>query len=307
MKRFLPFFLMLLSRCAPVDLLNASVPTIGLSVTRDVAFGPRPDQRLDIYRPRAAAGLPTVLFIYGGGWHSGNRGMYQFAAASLARAGMVVVVPDYRLYPAVVFPDFLRDCAAAAAWVQTRQTSLGGGGGFFLMGHSAGAYNAVMLGLDPRWLRDAGGDPAQVSGVIGLAGPYDFTPTPDVAGSFPDAGPQTQPVNFARQDAPPLLLLAGADDSVVKPRNSLALAARARSAGGQAEVKIMPGLGHVGVVTALAPLFRWRAPVLRDVVAFIRAHASHPSAAVAKPAAHAPSESTAVAVHAVRGQENEAP
>jgi acetyl esterase/lipase len=256
--------------------LNASVPTTGLTITRDVAFGARPDQRLDIYRPTNATGLPLVVFYYGGGWHGGNRRMYQFAAASLARTGLVVVVPDYRLYPAVVFPDFLRDCAVAAAWAQTRQASLGGGGGFFLMGHSAGAYNAVMLGLDRTWLHDAGGDPAQVSGVIGLAGPYDFIPanTPDIAASFPHGGPQTQPVSYMRPDEPPLLLLAGSDDTTVKPRNSITLANRAHAAGARAELKIIPGLGHIGVITALIPLFRWRAPVLKDIAEFVRAHAS---------------------------------
>jgi acetyl esterase/lipase len=276
MKRFASLLLLALTRCTPVDFINASVPTRGLSITRDVAFGARPDQRLDIYRPQNASGLPTVVFFYGGSWHSGNRGMYLFAAASLARTGLVVVVPDYRLYPAVTFPDFLRDCAAAAAWTQSRQVSLGGGGGFFLMGHSAGAYNAVMLGLDPRWLRDAGGDDARVNGVIGLAGPYDFVPAnePDVAASFPQGGPQTQPVTFVRAGAPPMLLLAGADDTTVKPRNSVTLAAREKAAGGVAELKIVPGLGHVGVITALTPLFRWRGPVLQDVTMFIRAHAS---------------------------------
>jgi acetyl esterase/lipase len=270
MKRLSLVLLLGLARCAPVDVLNFSVPTRGLTITRDVAFGARPDQRLDVYRPKNTSGLPVVVFFYGGGWHSGNRGMYLFAAASLARTGMVVVVPDYRLYPAVTFPAFLRDCAGAVAWVQSHQADIGGGNGVFIMGHSAGAYNAVMLGLDTQWLREAGGDPARIDGVIGLAGPYDFTPTPDVAGSFPQRGPAMQPVTYVRAGAPRLLLLAGADDTVVKPRNSLTLAARQREAGGQAEVKILPGIGHIGVVTALAPLLRWRAPVLREVVAFVR-------------------------------------
>jgi acetyl esterase/lipase len=283
MRRLL--LLLALARCAPVDILNATVPVGGLTMTRDVAFGPRADQRLDIYQPNDAQNLPLIVFFYGGGWHEGSRGMYLFAAASLARAGAVVVVPDYRLYPAVTFPDFLRDCGQAAAWAQARQKALGGGGGVFLMGHSAGAYNAVMVGLNPAWLRDAGGDPAGIAGVIGLAGPYDFVPTPDVAGSFPDRGPDIQPVNFVRRDAPPLLLLHGTADSVVKPRNSTALAARAQAVGEAADVKFYPNLGHIGLVTALAPVFSWRAPVLRDVTQFVRAHASLPPRGVPKPAA----------------------
>jgi acetyl esterase/lipase len=174
--------------------------------------------------------------------------------------------------------------------VQARQVSLGGGGGFFLMGHSAGAYNAVMLGLDPGWLRAAGGDDARVDGVVALAGPYDFVPanTPDVAASFPDGGLATQPVHFVRAGAPPLLLLAGTGDTTVKPRNSVLLAARQQAAGGQVDLKMIPEIGHVGLILALTPLFRWRAPVLHDVTMFIHEHASADTRGVRKPSATAP-------------------
>jgi len=228
---------------------------------------------MDIYRPKDATGLPVVVFFYGGSWRMGNRGMYPFVAASLARTGAVVAVPDYRLFPAVTFPEFLADCADAVAWVAARQSELGGGGGLFLMGHSAGAYNAVMLGLNPAYLRAAGSSPDVLAGVIGLAGPYDFLPItdPEVVPVFPDPGPATQPISFARGDAPKLLLLTGTDDHEVRPRNSAALAARMRALGGPVETASFSGLGHIGLITAFAPLFRWRAPVLRTVADFIHA------------------------------------
>jgi acetyl esterase/lipase len=141
------------------------------------------------------------------------------------------------------------------------------------MGHSAGAYNALMLGLDPEWLRGAGADPRRVAGVIGLAGPYDFLPIDDAAiiPIFPEAGPDTQPITYARADAPPLLLLTGTDDRQVKPRNTQALADRMRAVGGQVRVITYAGIGHIGLITAIAPAFSWRAPVLRDVMGFIDA------------------------------------
>ena len=55
------------------------------------------------------------------------------------------------------------------------------------MGHSAGAYNAAMLALDPRWLAATGHAPAELAGWVGLAGPYDFLPTDN---------PDAQPVFF---------------------------------------------------------------------------------------------------------------
>jgi acetyl esterase/lipase len=277
--------LLSMARCAPAEVLNATVPTTGLTVTRGVAFGPRPDQRMDIYQPKDATGLPIVVFFYGGSWRMGSRGMYLFAAASLARTGAVVAVPDYRLYPSVTFPDFLADCAEAVAWVAARQDQLGGGGGLFLMGHSAGAYNAVMLGLNPVYLRAAGSSPDVLAGVIGLAGPYDFLPITDkkVVPVFPEPGPAMQPITYARADAPKLLLLTGTDDHEVRPRNSAKLAARMREVGGRVETEKFAGLGHTGLITAFAPLFRWRAPVLRTVADFIHGKESRQPAAEENP------------------------
>jgi acetyl esterase/lipase len=270
--------LLALARCAPVDVLNATVPTSGLTIQHDISYGQAARLKLDVYRPTNAAGLPVVVFIYGGSWNSGSKAMYPFVAATMARRGAVVVVPDYRLYPQVTYPAFLRDCAEAVAWTQAHIAEIGGGGGLFLMGHSAGAYNAAMLGLDPTWLSAAGADPALISGVIGLAGPYDFLPItdPEIVPVFPNAGPDTQPITYAGAGKPPLLLLTGQDDTEVRPRNTAALAARIQAKGGIAATHYYPGLGHIGLVIAIAPILQWRAPVLRDIMAFIHAHAAPP-------------------------------
>ena len=263
-----------LSACSPAGLLNATVPTGGVEITRDIAYGRQPRQKLDIYRPaRATRDLPVVVFFYGGSWRTGSKAIYPFVAATMARAGAVVVVPDYRLYPEVKYPDFLIDCATAVAWVQhhAAQTS---SGALFLMGHSAGAYNAMMLGLDNEWLIKGGASPDAIAGVIGLAGPYDFLPItdPEILPIFPDAGPGTQPITYAHGGQPPVLLLTGSDDHQVRPRNTKALADRLRASDGTVDVITYPGLGHIGLITAIAPAFSWRAPVLRDVMSFVQSH-----------------------------------
>jgi acetyl esterase/lipase len=277
--------LLSLAACTPAQILNSTIPEGGLTITRDVPYATLPRGTLDIYRPtQAAADLPVVIFFYGGSWNSGSKTIYPFLAATLARTGAVVVVPDYRVYPQVTYPAFLRDCARATAWVQTHPQQTGAGR-LFLMGHSAGAYNALMLGLDPAWLLAGGADPARIAGVIGLAGPYDFLPItdPEIIPIFPHAGPDTQPITYASAAAPPLLLLTGNDDHQVRPRNSTALAAAVTATGGHAEVKIYKGLGHIGLVTAIAPPFQWRAPVLHDIVTFLRRTPSPTPRAVPKP------------------------
>lgn len=234
---------------------------------RDTRFGPHARQRLDLWRPdNARDGLPVLVFFYGGAWQDGSRADYAFVAASLARAGFLVALPDYRLHPAASFPAFLEDGAAAMAAV--RRLAPGHGGDparLLVMGHSAGAHIAAMLALDQRW----GARPA---GMVGLAGPYDFLPIlgPNIRRVFaPAADPrETQPIHFAGPHAPPLLLLHGARDRVVWPRNALALAGRVNAAGARAQVRILPGIGHIGIVLALARPFRFLAPVLDATVDF---------------------------------------
>jgi acetyl esterase/lipase len=270
----------LTAACSPLALFDRLTPKDGGArrVVESAPYGPGPRQSLDLYAPIGAKDLPLLVFFYGGGWDSGSKDLYRWAALALAAQGFVVAVPDYRLVPEVRFPVFLDDCASGVA----KAMALGGGYGantsrVLLSGHSAGAYNAAMLGLDPTYLRRAGVDPARVAGVATLAGPFDFLPfdvkaSIEAFGRAPDPA-QTQPVNFVRADAPPLWLAAGDKDTTVLPRNSLTLAARERAAGGRAEVKIYPGLDHVGIVLALSRPFRHRAPVLKDMTAFLKAHA----------------------------------
>jgi acetyl esterase/lipase len=275
MRRLGVAALALVAGCSPVDLLNATVSGSGVSVIRDVAFGAGPRMTLDVYQPVRALG-PLVVFLYGGSWRTGDKSMYPFVAKPLAARGAVVVVPNYRLYPQVLFPDFLHDNAQAVAWSLRHAAELGADPGrVFLVGHSAGAYNAAMLALDPVYLEQAGTSRDQLAGVAGLAGPYDFLPMtdPDIIPVFAPVnnGPASQPVNYVDGRNPPLLLLAGDADTIVRPRNTVSLAKRVAAAGGRVATRIYPGVGHIGIVTAFAPLFSGKGPVLDDVWSFVAA------------------------------------
>jgi acetyl esterase/lipase len=253
---------------------NALMPKDSASarMAKDVAYGRGERRRLDVYAPRASASRPrpVILFLYGGSWNSGRRQGYAFAARALAAKGFVVVVPDYRLVPEVRYPEFLSDCAAAFRWARRNVGGYGGDGErIVLIGHSAGAYNAAMLALDPSLL---GADRAAIRGFAGLAGPYDFLPLDDEStvaafGAWPRLA-ETQPVNHVAPGLPPVLLLHGDGDSRVMPRHSRKLAGLLRAAGADVELKLYPGLGHVGILAALARPFRGRAPVLADLARF---------------------------------------
>ncbi len=110
-----------------------------------------------------------------------------------------------------------------------------------------------------------------LTGVVGLAGPYDFLPLqdPELERIFAPVGPRTQPITFAAHARAPLLLAAGADDTTVYPANTTRLAARVRQFGGQVTTIIYPGIGHVGLVAALSSPLGFLAPVRDDVCRFL--------------------------------------
>jgi acetyl esterase/lipase len=281
MRLFAPLLLLmagLLAACSPAGAYNrfALVAAGGLNVTRDQPFGEDPRLKLDVYAPKGGGGKPVLVFIHGGSWSSLDKETHGFVGAAFADEGFVTVVPNYRLVPQVRYPAFLEDNAWAVRWARDNAQRFGGDPErMVIVGHSAGAYNAAMLALDPRWLQGAGVPRGAVKAWAGLAGPYDFLPLDDRStiaafGQAPDL-PDTQPVNHAGRGDPPSFLATGLDDTTVEPRHTRVLAAKLQAAGVPVETRFYPGVGHVGVATALGPLFRGRAPVRRDLTAFLRA------------------------------------
>lgn len=268
----------LLAGCSPmVALLNLAVPRDGYRIVRDLAYGPGSRQRLDLYIPdHAASGAPVMLFFYGGSWETGSKSLYLAFGQAFASKGILVAIADYRLYPAIRYPAFLEDSARAFAFLRAHAAEYGGNPQrLFLAGHSAGAYNAVMLAAEPRLLREAGADISQVRGVIGIAGPYDFLPLVDrnLIDLFGGkVRTETQPINHVDGRRPPMLLVTGDADTVVEPRNTYNLAKKLQSFGSAADVRTYPGIGHVGIILSLAPGFRFRTPLRQDILRFMEAH-----------------------------------
>ena len=274
----LPLLMFLLSGCERLAFVAANVPTHfqHLSRSANLVYEAQGRQRLDVYAPPAATAAPVILFLHGGGWNSGSKDEYRFIGATFAKQGWVTVVPDYRLYPKVRFPAFVEDAAAALAWTRAHAAEHGGDPErIFLVGHSAGAHIAMMLALDRTFLA---AQPPWLKGVIGLAGPYDFLPFTrpymnDVFGP-PERFASSQPINFARADAPPLLLIHGLADTTVRPRNSRNLAARISALGGSAELRLYEGVDHGDILAALSLPGRRRAPTLADIVRFVDVHST---------------------------------
>ena len=270
----------LLTACSAVDLLNATVASDTYTLAGGLAYGPESRQLLDVYQPKgqtrtALKNAPLVVFFYGGNWSMGERADYRFVGEALASQGMVVVVADYRLSPAVRYPVFVQDSALAVRWAFDHAEQYGASPSrIFVMGHSAGAYNAAMLALDERWLKAVGLTPARLAGWIGLAGPYDFLPIGEprtqVAFSWPNTPADSQALSHASRASPPALLLAPTQDKVVDPqRSTMGMAKRLKDSGVRVESELFDGVSHVTLLASMASVLRGRAPVLERVTAFV--------------------------------------
>ena len=269
----------LTTACSPVQTLNAIIPDSGYQLSKNVAFGSLPRQKLDIYTPKqiAADGKPpVVIFFYGGSWDSGDKADYKFVAEAFTAQGYITVIPDYRVYPDVLFPGFMADPAQAARWVKDYIAGMGGDPQrIFLAGHSAGAHIAAMLALDDEYLANVSLKPTDFRGVIGLAGPYDFLPLKSerlktIFGPEPQLS-RSQPINFVTGHNPPMLLLVGKQDATVWPRNTYHLADKIREAGGPVEVAEFDTYGHLDMVAKLAKPFR-SDDMVKAIKTFVEQH-----------------------------------
>lgn len=268
--------------CSPLAVFDAVAPRDGggRRVAAGVPYGPDPRQRFDVYAPTqpGSGPAPLLVFFYGGSWKSGVKEEYAFVGSAFAAQGFVTVLPDYRLFPAVGYEEFLEDSARAVRAAQVGAAGWGADGRTILLaGHSAGAYNAAMLAYDPRRLARAGVPAGSLRGFAGLSGPYDFLPldpgtAQEVFGGAPDKA-ATQPITFAGAGAPPSFLATGADDDTVRPKNTIALAAKLRRSGVPVTERLYPGLDHKDTLLALSVPFRGKAPILAEASEFLMVQA----------------------------------
>ena len=270
---------MLATGCGRLGFMAANVPA-AFGAHRhypDISYGADSQHHLDVYVPdqEAAQPRPLVVFWHGGRWTFGDKADYRFVGAALAELGYVAVLPNYRHYPEVKMPGFMDDAARAGRWAAAHAGEYGADPQrLYLMGHSAGAHMAALVTLDERYFAASAQPVPPIAGVIGLSGAYDFLPLreADVQDMFgpPQNYPDSQPINFVRSNAPPMLLVHGLEDDTVSPKNSRNLAVALSARGVPVSLKLYPKGSHADTVAALSLPARGRAPTLADIEAFVR-------------------------------------
>jgi acetyl esterase/lipase len=257
--------------------MAANLPTYfnRITIAHDRAYGAEPLQKLDVYLPADPKNkqMDVIVFFYGGRWTYGTKEDYRFIGTTFAERGFLVVIPDYRKYPSVRFPQFVQDGAKALAWVSDHIFEFHGDPGrVHVVGHSAGAHIGALLAADPHYLTDEGKDRSMtIYDFVGLAGPYAFTPDePDLEDMFgpPEKYPSMQVITFIDGTQPPMLLLYGDKDAAVKYANLEKLEQRIKQRGGWIRSRIYPGINHTDLVGALSWWNAQKVPVVDDITKF---------------------------------------
>lgn len=234
-------------------------------VVRDIDYVPQAEypggkDRLDVYVPQGAANAPVIFSIHGGLLMAGDRREDAFVGQRFAAAGYVTAVISYRLSPQASHPAHIEDTAAAFAWVKRNIRQHGGDPDRILVtGHSAGAYLAMLLAADPRWLAAHTLSMRDIRGVAPVSGFY-WVDKPGVApdrpksvwGTDPKVWADASPSRYLRADLPPILILDTDGDEAWRQGQAADLAAALRKAGHKdvATHKVL-GRTHMSVWTEM--------------------------------------------------------
>jgi acetyl esterase/lipase len=239
-------------------------------------------QKLDLYLP-TRKNFSTVVFTFGGGWHSGGRKAVTPIGKKLQDLGYGCALLSHRLAPRDKFPAQIEDVAAAFAWVKKNIRDKGGDPKrVFLMGHSSGAHLSLLLATDSKYLTRHKLVPSDIAGVMGLSSPVDLEPRMDkkgfgdalMAGKGADVFARdaalmraASPIQHVSKDLPPTLLIVGDRDFPMLAEDAKAFARKANAGGATVALYTAKNCDHMGVVRSL---LEDKSPVLEQVIGFLK-------------------------------------
>jgi acetyl esterase/lipase len=250
----------------------------GVSVDRDVAYGPHERNKLDVYRPKADKPLPLVIWVHGGAWLGGSKEGNN-PALRLLEKGYAVAAVNYRLSQHALYPAQIEDCKAAVRFLRANAGKYNlDPAAFGAWGSSAGGHLVALLGTTGGVKELDGTGPHQevssrVQAVVDWYGPTDLTKMGEQARgkgtidhdapTAPEAkligGPVQQnkekaakanPITYVTADDAPFLIMHGDADLTVPAGQSELLHAALKKAGVASDLVIVKGVGHDGRVGA---------------------------------------------------------
>lgn len=264
-------------------------------VTRDIKYynGPGFDSqkhRLDLFVPKAKKNWPVMVFVHGGEWISGDKGLkvlgadiYSNIGRFYASKGIGVAVINYRLLPTATWTEQVGDVARSVEWVRKNIRVRGGNpNAIYLAGHSSGAQVAAKVSLDDRILNSLGLSRKILKGVILISGAgYDLTDeeTLELAakehlfqrlfhkGRIPlEQRQKMSPIRDVSTHAPPFLILYSEKEEKELKEESIRLHARLRQNGIRARLIQVPDSGHKTIVLSVSDPARTSSRAILDFI-----------------------------------------
>ncbi len=236
--------------------------------TKSIANGATlSEQKLDVFVPKnvkKGEDLPVLLFVHGGNWNEGRRGLYRWFGSRLARKGMMAVVIDYPLSPAARYDDMAQSTAQAVAWVSKHAAEYGANPDLiFVSGHSAGGHLSALVALDNHYLKEAGVDSSVIKGavMIDAAGLDMYTylkeengliEEPTYAQTFttsPAEWKKASPIFYITPSQLPMLIFQGGRTYPSIERSNARFLKELNAQGARVEFKLVPRKKHVPMIT----------------------------------------------------------
>jgi arylformamidase len=213
----------------------------------DLAYGPDPRHRFDLFHPKGAdAGGPVVLFIHGGYWQAFDKSSSSHMARGANARGLTVAIPSYRLAPAAALADIVADIEAAAQAVMQHT-----GRPLVACGHSAGGHlSACLMARSAAW-------PRPVRAAMPISGLFDLVPlvSTSVNKALGLTVEEARRLSPAEEPPPPagrLVAVVGGAESSEYLRQSRLIAERWGKAGIATRYHEVPHANHFNVIAGLA-------------------------------------------------------
>ena len=240
-----PQNLFLIITCIIIFNLVFVLPVLGqetfknIRIFKDIPYAAIKDvepnfNSLDIYTPLTGENFPVIVFIHGGTWVLGNKGMINEKIISFVKENYVYVSINYRLSPDIQYPIHAVDVAKAVVWTYEHISDYGGDArNIFLLGHSAGGHLSALIALDKHYLENLGFSNNILRGIIGLDSAAYHLPTlfksePEngylfemAFGNNSETWEKASPINYTDKinSSPPFLLIYAGDREVSKKVN----------------------------------------------------------------------------------------
>ncbi|MEG1855996.1 MAG: alpha/beta hydrolase [Acinetobacter sp.] len=239
--------------------LNRLTPRTGYTLHKNIAYGLKARQRLDIFcstRPRSQR--PLIVFVHGGAWLHGDKKDYRFVGEAFAKEGYDVAIINYHLAPEYIFPSYIDDLSLALNYLTQHQLKLKiQAEQIILMGHSAGAFN-IMSALyhpQPYSLKSR----EKIRAVVGLCGPYhfDYKDDPLCADAFDQSVSyqHVMPYYFVEPNNIKHYLFTASNDQVVAKTNAIDFDHILKKKGNHSQMISIPRTGHISILGSVSSLF----------------------------------------------------